>query len=116
MEAVVAQRMRGYCLVSAKGHIDAADSRILEQLVRMSVQSGDKNVWVDCRAVTSITTEALRCVLSLSGKAEKEGVCLVFYQLSPALKSVLQEAGLDKVLCIMPGIAATYRHCRRNEK
>ena len=112
MEAVVAQSMRGYCLVSARGHID---SRILEQLVGMSVQSGDRNVWVDCRAVTSITTEALRSVLSLSGRAEKEGVCLVFYQLSPALKSVLQEAGLDRVLCIMPGIAAVYRHYRRKK-
>lgn len=105
--------MKGYCLVLAKGRIDAAGSCTLEQVVRVAGLSRDKNVWVDCEAVTSISTEALRAVLSLSGRAEKEGVALVFYQLSPALKNTLQEAGLDRVLHIVPGIADAYRYCRQ---
>jgi anti-anti-sigma factor len=107
--------MKGYCLVSAKGRIDGAGSCILEQVVRIAGLSRDKNVWVDCGAVTSISTEALRAVLSLSGRAEKEGVALIFYQLSPALKSILQEAGMDRVLHIVPGIADAYRYCRQKD-
>jgi anti-anti-sigma factor len=114
MTAVVAQRMKGYCLVSARGHLDAAGMGTLEQVVRITGLSRDRNVWVDCGAVTSISTEALRAVLALSGRAEKEGIALVFYQLSPALGSALQEAGLESVLRIVPGIADAYRYCRQN--
>jgi anti-anti-sigma factor len=106
--------MKGYCLVLARGRLDAAAGCTLEQVVRATGLSRDKNVWVDCGAVTSISTEALRAVLSLSGTAEREGVTLVFCQLSPALQATLEEAGLDRVLHIVPGIADAYRYCRQS--
>ncbi|WP_189564825.1 STAS domain-containing protein [Pontibacter akesuensis] len=105
--------MGDYSLVVADGHVDAADCQALGKAINQAGLSLHGNVWVDCERVASISTEALRAVLSLSSTADKTGVALVFYQLSPALKEVMRDSRLDSVLHIVPSIAEAGKMCRK---
>ncbi|WP_347160084.1 STAS domain-containing protein [Pontibacter chitinilyticus] len=109
---VIVQHIKECCFVLAKGELEGSDCVEVEKAVRETAHMQFKNVWVDCEHLTSITTQALRMVLSQTSKAEATGVNLVLYQVPASLLKKIKESGLDKVLHIVPTITDAYQFCK----
>lgn len=112
--AIAVEHMDECTLVLMKGGIKASDCLLLENVLELASLSTHKNMWVDCGHIASVSTQALRIILSLSTKAGAEGVNLVLYQMPPNLRKKMKESRLDTVLHIVPSIADASRLCKGN--
>lgn len=111
--AVFVQHMKYCSLVLAKGCVDTEDCSMLEQVMRCAALSKNKTVWVDCESISALPTKSLRMLLSLCSKAESSGVLLLFYQFNPKMNQIIERAGLNSVLNILPSMADAYSYCRQ---
>ncbi len=111
--AVFVQHMKYCSLVMAKGCVNTDDCNMLEQVMRCAALSKNKTVWVDCESISSLPTKSLRMLLSLCSKAKSSGVELLFYQFNPKIHRVIEKAGLNSVLNILPTMADAYAYCRK---
>ncbi|GAB3528172.1 hypothetical protein GCM10027443_05740 [Pontibacter brevis] len=113
--AVYVQHMKYCSLVMAKGCVDTEDCTLLEHVMRCASLSKNKTVWVDCESISSLPTKSLRMLLSLCSKAESNGVTLLFYQFNPKINRIIEKAGLNSVLNILPTMADAYAYCRKKD-
>lgn len=113
--AVFVQHMKYCSLVMAKGSVNPEDCSLLEHVMRCAALSKNKTVWVDCESISSLPTKSLRMLLSLCSKAEASGVLLLFYQFNPKMNKIIEKAGLDSVLNILPTMADAYAYCRKKD-
>lgn len=113
--SVYVQHMKYCSLVMAKGNVDTKDCSVLEHVMRCAALSKNKTVWVDCESISSLPTTSLRMLLSLCSKAEASGVLLLFYHFNPKINRIIEKAGLDSVLNILPTMADAYAYCRKKD-
>lgn len=109
------QQMNENNMVLVRGHLDVSDCHKLEQAMSSFKLTPNKSVWVDCEHLDDVSTEVLRWLLFIAGKAKANKIDLVFYQLNPLLKLKIKDAGLDSVLQIVPTIADAYYHSRHKD-
>lgn len=114
--AVTIQHMKYCSLVLARERLDDNDCSTLEQVLKFASFSRNKTVWVDCEKLTSLPTATMRLLLSLSSKAEANGVLLLFYQLNPSVSKVITKAGIDSVLLILSSFSEAYSYCRKKQQ
>lgn len=114
--AIAVQQMKECSLVLMKGNLEASDCALLETVLQIASLSRSRNVWVDCESLASLSTEMLRRILFLSGKAESLGVNLLFYQMTLPVKKAMRESRLDSVLHIVPSITEASLYCKNRRQ
>jgi len=112
--AVTVQKVQDCFFVTASGCLDVADCRQLRHAIATAKEAGIHNVLVDCDRLESVTTDALREVLSQTSRAEVEGVNLLFYGVQPHIQGIIDKTGLNSVLHIVQGLQQAYSYCRRH--
>lgn len=113
--AIAVQHTKECCLVLMQGQIEASDCSFLKDILRLASLSRNKNIWVDCEYLASVSAEALRKMHSLAAKAKSTGVNLLFYQMPPAVRKAAEESGADTELHIVSSIADASRYCREKK-
>ncbi|MFD3003047.1 STAS domain-containing protein [Pontibacter toksunensis] len=108
---IAIQQIKESSLVLMEGRIEASDCLLLEDVLQAASFSNTKCIWVDCEHIVSVSTAALRAMLSLSRKAKSEGVHLLFYEMAPSVKKALKESGPDAGLHIVASIADASHYC-----
>jgi anti-anti-sigma factor len=103
--------MKECSLVLLKGHIGEPDCAFLENVLLAASLSINKSMWVDCEHVTSVSSKALRMLLSLSNEATSEGVSLLFFEVTPSVKKAIKESRMEAVLHVVPSIADASQYC-----
>lgn len=96
------------------GRIDASDCSLLEDVLQTASFSKNKCIWVDCEHIISVSTAALRAMISLSRRAKSEGLNLLFYEMAPSVKKAFKDSGLDTGLHVVASITDASHYCEEN--
>ena len=111
--AVIEQQVQDCHFITISGCLDAEDCRQLKQFIADAKAKHIRNVLVDCERITTVTTEALRIVLSQTTHAEATGINLLFYHVNPKVQEIIDKTGLNSVLHIVPSLKEAYRYTKR---
>ena len=112
--AVTVQLVQDNYFVTASDCLDGDDCRRLKQTIMDAKARGVRHVLVDCERITSVTTEALRIVLSQTTNAEVAGINLLFYHVQPNMQQIIDKTGLDSVLHIVLTLKEAYQYCKQH--
>lgn len=96
---VMAKRVpqEDFRVVSLSGRIDAATAPEVNRIVREAIHNGGKQIVVELRDVTFLSSSGLRALLLLSRELRREGGDLVLCALQPQVAEVFHLTGFDKI-------------------
>lgn len=97
-------------VIQCQGELDQHVVASFDEAIQKANFSSHHNIWVDCAGITSISTSAMRSILSYLGTIDTLGISLVLYNLQPVVQQKLEQAGLTPHLKIVPGIKEAYLH------
>ncbi|GAB3527879.1 hypothetical protein GCM10027443_04860 [Pontibacter brevis] len=112
--ALIVQQVQDCLFVTANGCLDAEDCRQLRQVIANAKENHTRHVLFDCQRITTVTTEALRIVLSQTTHAETTGINLLFYHVNPNLQEIIDKTGLNSVLHIDLNLKEAYQYCKQH--
>ena len=112
--SVIVQQVQDCYFITASGRLSAEDCRQLKQVIAEARGNLARHVLVDCERIDSVSTEALRIVLSQTTSAEIAGINLLFYHVNPNFKEIIDKTGLDSVLHIVPSLKEAYQYCKQH--
>jgi anti-anti-sigma factor len=84
-------------VVSLVGRIDAASAPEISRLVRQAMRDGVKQIVVELREVTFLSSSGLRALLLLARELRREGGDLVLCALQPQVAEVFHLTGFDQI-------------------
>ncbi len=84
-------------VVTLAGRIDAATAPEVNRMVRQAIRDGGKQIVVELRDVTFLSSSGLRALLLLSRELRREGGDLVLCALQPQVAEVFHLTGFDKI-------------------
>ncbi len=84
-------------VVSLAGRIDAATAPEVNRMVRQAMGDGGKQIVVELRDVTFLSSSGLRALLLLSRELRRAGGDLVLCALQPQVAEVFHLTGFDKI-------------------
>lgn len=96
---VMAKRVQqeSFRVVTLAGRIDAATAPEVNRIVREAIRDGGKQIVVELRDVTFLSSSGLRALLLLSRELRREGGDLVLCALQPQVAEVFHLTGFDKI-------------------
>ncbi|RDV16818.1 anti-sigma factor antagonist [Pontibacter diazotrophicus] len=112
--AVIVQQVQDCHFITAIGCFNGDDCRQLRQVIADAKDQHIRHVLVDCERITSVTTEALRIVLSQTTHAEATGINLLFYHVNTKTQEIIDKTGLDSVLHIVLSLKEAYQYCKQH--
>lgn len=112
--AVVVQQVQECFFVTASGCLEGKDCLELKQVIAKARENCIRHVLVDCERITSVTTEALRIVLSQTTHAEANGINLLFYHVNTNLRETIDKTGLNSVLHIVLTLKEAYQYLKQH--
>lgn len=84
-------------VVSLVGRIDASSAPEISRLVRQAMRDGVKQIVVELREVTFLSSSGLRALLLLARELRREGGDLVLCALQPQVAEVFHLTGFDQI-------------------
>lgn len=106
--SVFIQEIPESIVITCQGELDQDAVGLFEEAIEKAKVMPHHNIWVDCSGITSVSTAAMRTILSYLGTIDSLGLSLVLYNLQPAVQEKLEQSGLTSVLRILPGIKEAY--------
>ena len=96
---VMAKQLRQADLrvVSLAGRIDAAAAPEVNRMVRQAIHDGGKQIVVELRDVTFLSSSGLRALLLLARELRRDGGDLVLCALQPQVAEVFHLTGFDQI-------------------
>ncbi len=96
---VMAKRIRqaDFRVVSLTGRIDAAAAPEVNRMVRQAMRDGGKQIVVELRDVTFLSSSGLRALLLLARELRRDGGDLVLCALQPQVAEVFHLTGFDQI-------------------
>ena len=95
-------------VITCNGELNQDAVARFDEAISRARATAHQNIWVDCHGITSVSTAAMRAILSYLGTMDELGLRLVLFNLQPAVQQKLEQAGLTSVLKILPGIREAY--------
>ena len=84
-------------VVELSGRIDAATAPEVNRMVRQAMRDGGKQIVVELRDVTFLSSSGLRALLLLARELRREGGDLVLCALQPQVAEVFHVTGFDQI-------------------
>jgi anti-sigma B factor antagonist len=86
------------------GELDASNSLVVDEALRMALQTQKKHVWVDFEHLNYISSTGLGVFLSHYSTFKEKDVALVLCNLSPKIRSVFRLLGLEAIIPIVDSL------------
>ncbi len=84
-----------------EGDVDASSSIYLDQAISTAIESGIKNIFIDCRGLNYISSAGLGVFMSYIDEMSENEVNFIIYGLTEKAQNVFQILGLDQLLKIV---------------
>ncbi len=84
------------------GEIDASNSVDLDQVIKEIIQSGAKNILVDCSGLEYISSAGLGVFMSYLEEFQEKNILFVIFGLQEKVFQVFNILGLDQLMTIKP--------------
>jgi len=93
MMKTVIEEQNGYLVAILEGHLDTAVSEEVEQILSPLLHCADKDIVLDCTALTYISSSGLRIFLNILKSAKAKGRPVYLKGMSNDLRSILAMTG-----------------------
>jgi len=101
-------------IILVNGDLDLSATQALDKAIKRALAIQQHSIWVDCAGLTTISTGALRLILSHLSTIQARGISLVLYHVEAGIHQRLEDSGLSSLLTIVPSIKEAYLLCKHH--
>jgi len=92
-----------YVLILA-GSLDGYNAGEIDHILKRAIKSRKKNILIDCRNLTYISTSGIGIFLSNLPELKEKSIALIFFGMKLNVRKVFNFMGLDTILTIQDGL------------
>jgi anti-sigma B factor antagonist len=89
-------------VITIDGELDASNCIIAERQLDKALSTEAPAIFVNCSNLTYISSAGIGVLISLHHSCKKRGSCIIFCELQPKVKNVMEILGLDRLFTIKP--------------
>jgi anti-sigma B factor antagonist len=101
MNIAIEEEAQTYIL-RLSGELDASTCLELDRELAIALCMPMEQLWIDCEALSYISSAGLGVLISHMGTLEARNIPLVLYGMSEQVKNVFELLGLHLIMCIVP--------------